>query len=379
MTVINKNQLLFTPGPLTTSLRTKEAMLHDWGSWDRTFQDLTQTVCQRVLDIAEASDSHVCVPMQGSGTFAVEAALTTLLNKKKKILVPSNGAYCERIITICDYLNVDVIRLDFDENQAFCPKTIDECLKNNPSIDAVALVHCETSTGILNPLDAIAKVIRHHKRKLIIDAMSTFGAIHISAKTISFDALVASANKCLEGVPGMGFVICNKKTLETCRKNANSLCLDLYAQWSYMEKTRQWRFTPPTHVIAAFSSALEQYETDGGLQERARRYQRNHLILLKGMQALGFQTFLTKQDQSYIITTFYCPKDPRFNFQTFYDLLHQEGFIIYPGKLTSADTFRIGCIGQLYEKDMSALMSAIKSSLLKMKIVMPTLVEETPC
>lgn len=371
--------LLFTPGPLSTSAKTKEAMLKDWGSWDKHFQVLTKSVLDNILNIAQAKKNHVCIPMQGSGTFSVEAALSTLLDRNKKILIPSNGAYCERIGLICDYLNVETIILPFEENEAFCPQKIEAALKADPLIDTVALVHCETSTGILNPIHEIAHCIKKLGRRCIIDAISTFGALNISAEDTPFDALIGSANKCLEGVPGMGFVLCDKKRLLACKGNATSLSLDLYAQWAYMEKTKQWRFTPPTHVVAALSEALDEYKTEGGQPARLQRYSDNQQTLVRGMTQLGFLPFLEKRDQSPIITTFLYPTDTAFDFQLFYDALHQKGFIIYPGKLTTANTFRIGSIGYLFEKDMLALLTAVEITLSEMKITMPTLLEKATC
>lgn len=374
-----KPSLLFTPGPLTTSLKTKQAMLKDWGSWDKPFQALTASVCQKILSICTIDDAYVCVPMQGSGTFSVEAAVSTLINRKKKLLIPSNGAYCDRIALICRYLQIETVILPFDESEPFCPKKIEALLKTDPDIDGAALVHCETSTGILNPVEDIANLLKHYQKKCIIDAMSTFGALPLHTKTVPFDALIASANKCLEGVPGMGFVICKKEMLAQCEDNATSLSLDLYAQWAYMNKTKQWRFTPPTHVVAAFAQALEEYESEGGLDARHDRYANNHRALVKGMSSLGFDTFLAESCQSPIITSFCYPEHPNFQFQIFYDKLHAKGFIIYPGKLTSKDTFRIGSIGHLFESDIEALLKGVQETLFEMNITMPKKMEEVTC
>lgn len=372
----SKDAILFTPGPLTTTLATKKAMLKDWGSRDTDFQLITQSVCQQLLNIAQVETTHVCVPMQGSGTFSVESAITTLTNKNSKILVPVNGAYCERIITICNYLGRQVVRADFYEDEPINPQKIDNILSKDPDIDFVAIVHCETTTGILNPLEQIAKIVKSHHRKLMIDAISTFGAIEINPNNVDYDALVGSSNKCLESVPGVGFVLCKKDSLLNCQANANSLSLDLYAQWQYMNKTRQWRFTPPTQVIVALQQALVQYENQGGLKARYQRYYKNHQLLVSHMRRLGFTTFLKDENQSPIITTFYYPDSELFSFDVFYQRLKEQGYIIYPGKLTNADTFRIGSIGCISEIEMLYLIKAIEKIMIELNIRTNTKEEE---
>ncbi|TRZ68433.1 MAG: 2-aminoethylphosphonate--pyruvate transaminase, partial [Rhodocyclaceae bacterium] len=243
--------VLLTPGPLTTSTATKAAMLTDWGSWDSAFNMLTASVCRDLEGIVSGGETHVCVPLQGSGTFAVEAALGTLVPKRSKVLVPDNGAYCQRIVRILGYLGREAVVLTHRDDEPADPSRIDAALAADPAISHVAQVHCETGTGILNPLPEIAAVVARHKRGLIVDAMSSYAAIPIDARKIAFDALIAASGKCLEGVPGMGFVITRRSVLAGALGNCHSLAMDLHDQWSYMQKTGQWRFTPPTHVVAA--------------------------------------------------------------------------------------------------------------------------------
>jgi 2-aminoethylphosphonate-pyruvate transaminase len=259
MYTIDRDPLLLTPGPLTTSLRTKQAMLHDWGSWDAAFNRMTADVCSQLVGIVHGADTHVCVPLQGSGTFSVEATLGTLVPRDGKVLVPNNGAYCARILKILTYLGREAVELPFAEDQPADPKVIEAALIADPSITHVAQVHCETGTGILNPLADIAMVVARLGRSLIIDAMSAFSAIDIDVRTTPFDALIAASGKCLEGVPGMGFSIIRKSKLETSAGNCHSLAMDLHDQWTYMQKTSQWRFTPATHVGAALHVALAQH------------------------------------------------------------------------------------------------------------------------
>lgn len=356
---MNADPYLLTPGPLTTSQRTKQSMLRDWGSWDADFNRITGRVRDRLLQIASAHGTHECIPLQGSGTFAVEAAIGTFVPRGGHVLVPQNGAYCQRISRICRVLSRKLTTIDYDENAAVRPEDIDTALKQDPSITHVALVHCETSAGILNPLQAVAQVVARHGKGLIVDAMSSFGALEIDARHTPFDAIVAASGKCLEGPPGMGFVIAGRQALERSEGNCHSLAMDLYDQWVYMEKTTQWRFTPPTHVVAAFDSAIEQYLEEGGLAARGGRYLRNCRTLISGLAKLGLRSFLPEAIQAPIIVTFHAPDSPRYTFRSFYDAVKQRGYILYPGKLTTIETFRVGCMGQLGERGMAGAVQAV--------------------
>jgi 2-aminoethylphosphonate-pyruvate transaminase len=387
--------ILLTPGPLTTTAETRAAMLADWGSWDGAFNALTASVCRDLVAIVEApvaasprvatpvADSpraatpvaaspgpvaHVCVPLQGSGTFAVEAALGTLVPRSGKVLVPDNGSYCKRIARILTYLGRAVVSLPHGEQEPANPARIDAALQADPQITHVAQVHCETGTGILNPLPQIASVVARHGRGLIIDAMSSFGAIPIDAASVPFDALIAASGKCLEGVPGMGFVIARRAALERSVGNSASLAMDLFDQWQYMQKTGQWRFTPPTHVVAALRAAIDQYQAQGGLEARLARYSENCQALVSGMRALGFETFLPDALQAPIIVTFHAPPDPAYDFAEFYARVRAGGFLLYPGKLTAVDTFRVGCIGAIRADTLRQAVAAIAHALNSMGV-----------
>jgi 2-aminoethylphosphonate-pyruvate transaminase len=360
--------ILLTPGPLTTSAATKAAMLSDWGSWDGVFNELTASVCRDLVAIADARGDHVCVPLQGSGTFAVEAALGTLVPRGGKVLVPDNGSYCKRIVRILGYLGREAVVLPHGEQEPADPARIDAALSADPSITHVAQVHCETGTGILNPLPQIAAIVANHHRGLIVDAMSSYGVIPIDARTIRFDALIAASGKCLEGVPGMGFVIARRTAMERSVGNSGSLAMDLVDQWQYMQKTGQWRFTPPTHVVAALRAAINQYQEQGGQPARLKRYTGNCAALVSGMRALGFQTFLPDALQAPIIVTFHSPPDPKYDFAEFYRRVRDRGFILYPGKLTTADTFRVGCIGAIGADTLSQAVSAVADALRAMGV-----------
>ncbi len=370
--------ILLTPGPLTTSLKTRQAMLTDWGSWDTSFKELTATLCRELVAIAHGEDTHVCVPLQGSGTFSVEAALGTLVPADGKVLVPVNGAYCKRIVRILQYLHRSYVTIEVPEDAQITPQLVEQALAKDPGITHVAQVHCETGAGILNPLPEIAKVVAKHGRGLIVDAMSSFGAIEIDLRKMPIDALVSASGKCLEGVPGMGFVIMRKAALEKCEGRSHSLAMDLYDQWCYLEKTGQFRYTPPTHVVAALVEAVRQFIEEGGQAARGARYAKNCAVLIDGMSALGFRSFLKRELQAPIIVTFHAPSDARYNFSEFYEKVRDQGFILYPGKLTEVETFRVGCIGAIGEAEMRAAVAAIAQTLKEMDIrnTVPAAVEQ---
>jgi 2-aminoethylphosphonate-pyruvate transaminase len=360
---------LLTPGPLTTPASVKQAMLRDWGSWDGDFCELTAELRGEILSIANASPSDfACVPMQGSGTFVVEAMLGSLVPHDSKTLVLANGAYGKRCAETLGYLGRDHLVLDKGDYLPPRGDEVAQMLEADPAITHVVAIHCETSSGILNPIEEIAKVVYEAGRHLLIDSMSGFGALPLRCGDIRFDAFVSSANKCIEGVPGFGFVVVRKSILEASQGNSHSLSLDLHAQWTYMEKTGQWRFTPPTHTIAAFVEALRLHRLEGGAPMRLARYTRNRNVMVPGMRELGFETLLQDDWLSPIIVTFFNPADPRFEFRAFYDHLKQRGFIIYPGKLTVADSFRIGCIGKMNDNVMRELVAAVSDTLATMRV-----------
>ncbi len=353
------NEFLLTPGPLTTTLSVKQAMLRDWGSRDPAFIELNADIRRRLAATSGGGDDYVCVPVQGSGTFAIEATLGTLVPPDGKLLVLVNGAYGERMVKIMRRLRRAVTALTAAENETHDPGEIQSTLQGDPAITHVAAVHCETTSGILNPIEQTADLVHAEGRALIVDAMSSFGALPLDAPALKAAAVVASSNKCLEGSPGMGYAIIRQDVLEACEGNSPSLALDLYDQWKAMEGNGQWRFTPPTHVMAAFHQALLEHEAEGGVAGRYRRYRRNCDILLEGMQELGFKPLLSADRQAPIIVTFHMPGDVNFDFKVFYDRLAERGYLIYPGKLTVAPSFRIGCIGQVMPEDMEAAVSVI--------------------
>ena len=367
---------LLTPGPLTTSPAVKQAMLHDFGSRDGDFIDINRRMRERLVGIiggvgggaAGDEEEFVCVPLQGSGTFVVEAMLGTLVPADGKLLILVNGAYGQRMAKICRTMGYAFEVQERPEDQPTDVKALEQRLSESRDITHVAVVHCETTSGILNPLERVAEVVQSHGCSLLIDSMSAFGALPLDSRKVRFDAVAASSNKCLQGVPGMGFCIARKTALSAAAGNAHSLSLDLVEQWQAMEGNGQWRFTPPVQVIAAFDKALDEFEAEGGVAGRGARYRENCRILVEGMRVLGFETLLPDHLQAPIIVTFKTPVDPQFRFELFYDRLRERGYVIYPGKLTVADSFRIGCIGDLGPEEMRSALAAIEDVLGEMGV-----------
>ena len=360
--------LLLTPGPLTTSASVKQAMVHDWGSRDQGFIAINKMVLEKIVELAGAQGTHVTVPVQGSGTFAVEAMITSFVPRTGKLLVVINGAYGQRARKIAEIAGRAVATYETPEDTPPDLAKLEAMLVADPAITHVFAVHCETTSGILNPIAGIADLVKKQGRRLLVDSMSAFGAIEIDARTVHYDALAASSNKCLEGVPGLGFVVCRNSALAECKGNATTLVLDLFDQAEGFAKTGQYRFTPPIHVIVALGKAIEEHAAEGGVEGRGKRYRENAKVLIDGMRAMGFRTLLPNDLQAPIIVTFHMPTDPKFVFQRFYDGLKDRGYVIYPGKLTVADSFRMGCIGRLYPDHMRGALAAVREVLDEMRV-----------
>lgn len=362
MITIERPYLLLTPGPLTTSDRVKQAMMADWCTWDKDYNlNIVERIRTKLLTLAGVSDTeYTSVLLQGSGTYCVEAALSCILHRSDKLLIVANGTYGERMEIIADYHRINYQIISLPETEQVTAALVDEYLRQDTEITHVAVVHCETTTGMLNPIEEIASVVKRAGKTFIVDAMSSFGGIPIEVAEWGIDVLISSANKCIQGVPGFGFVIIRHEVLERCQGNAKSLSLDLYDQWHVMEKGGgKWRFTSPTHVVRAFAEALQELEDEGGIPARYQRYQANHRTLVEGMNSLGYEILLPDTLRSPIITSFLYPHAD-FNFHCFYDALKARGFVIYPGKISKHDTFRIGTIGDVHPADFNRLIDEIK-------------------
>jgi len=365
------DKLLFTPGPLTTSATVKQAMLHDLGSRDEAFIDIVRGVRNRLLALGEVhAPEYTAVLVQGSGTYSLEAVLASTVPPDGKVLVAVNGAYGRRLVQIGKTLRIAMQTIEFREDEPVDPRLIGEALAGDRTISHVSMCHCETTSGILNPIDAVGDVVHHAGKRFFADAMSSFGAIPIDLAAAHIDYLVSSSNKCIEGVPGFAFVLARLAALESTEGWARSISLDLLAQHRGLEGNGQFRFTPPTHTILAFHQALNELDAEGGVAGRGKRYAANHAALVKGMTALGFRPYLRPDQQSFIITSFFYPDHPKFHFETFYRRLSDRGYVIYPGKVGNADCFRMGSIGRLFPEDMHNLVGAVHEVLASMDVVL---------
>jgi 2-aminoethylphosphonate-pyruvate transaminase len=356
--------LLLTPGPLSTTKTVKAVMLRDWCTWDDDYHEVVRRIRAKLVGLASRREGYTAVLMQGSGTFAVESCIGTAVPAEGKLLVLANGAYGDRIVQIAEYLRIPVAVNDSSEVRPPDLDALATTLNEDPQITHVAVVHCETTTGMLNPVKEIGRVVKSLGRVYIVDAMSSFGGIPMDMADLGADFLISSANKCIQGVPGFGFVLARREEIERTKGRARSLSLDLYDQWEVMERGGgKWRFTSPTHVVRAFARALIELDDEGGVEARHRRYRENHRTLVEGMRCLGFTCFLSDEYQSPIITSFLSPNHRAYDFKRFYGELKSRGFVIYPGKVTSADTFRIGTIGDITPADMRRLLVAAEASI----------------
>lgn len=361
-----KNEyLLLTPGPLSTSESVREAMLKDWCTWDDEYnKEIVEVIRSKLVKLATQQPGYTSVLMQGSGTASVEATIGSAIARDGKLLVVDNGAYGARMAEIASYLNIPFETLAPGETTSPSIEGLEAILKNDASITHLAVVHCETTTGMLNPIKELIAVAKRYNKVVILDAMSSFGGIQMDIGEMGVDFMISSANKCIQGVPGFGFVIAKQTELEKCQGMARSLSLDLHAQWKCMQDHHgKWRFTSPTHTVRAFYQALIELEAEGGISARESRYTENQNTLVQGMRSLGFSPLLNEELHSPIITSFYSPKHSDYQFKEFYNRLKEKGFVIYPGKVSDADCFRIGNIGEVYPADIKRLISAVKQSM----------------
>jgi len=364
-----KDKILFTPGPLTTSPTVKQAMLRDLGSRDIEFIGLVKDIRHKLIELGQAKpDKYTTVLMQGSGTFGLEAVVSSTVPPDGKLLVIINGAYGKRLAKIASVLKIETVTLEYSENKTPDLGEIESTLKTDSKITNVTVVHCETTTGIINPVREIGEIVAKSGGKYFVDAMSSFGAVPIGLAECNIDYLVSSANKCVEGVPGFSFVLCKLSSLKETAGYARSVSFDLLDQYRGFEKNGQFRFTPPTHALAAFRQALAELEAEGGVTGRAERYRGNYEALVGGMRRMGFKEYLRSEDQGYIITSFLYPDDPNFSFEKFYESLNQKDYVIYPGKVSDANCFRIGNIGRIFEADVKALLAAIAETITEMGV-----------
>jgi len=379
-----KYGILFTAGPLSTSRTVREAQLDDYGSRDKAFVNAIKEMREGVLEVAEAPSAEwSTIPMQGSGTMGIEAVINSITKNplnatgaKEKFLVIRNGAYSSRMASIIAKRGTPLVTFDTEEGQEIDLIKLQELMKADPSITQVGMVHCETSTGMFNPIHGIAALTRKHlpKATIFVDAMSSFGGVEFRTPDVC-DVLVTSANKCIQGVPGFSIVVAKKSLLEQSRGNSPSFTLDIVSQFDGLEKSGQFSQTPPVQAIVAFHQALKEHKAEGGVAARSKRYQANNDYIADQMTSLGFKLFLdrTKPSFGHIITAYHAPSkanSPNWDFMKFYDELKEGGFVIYPGKASAADTFRIGALGDIHLPDCKALMEEVKTVLKRMDVTL---------
>lgn len=351
---------LLTPGPLTTTKTVKEQMLTDHCTWDEDYKKITRSICERLLKLAHVSEpEYTAVLMQGSGTFGVESVLTSVIGENDTLLIAANGAYGKRMADIAAHAGLNYILYLEDYSKRPSAEKIAQYIKENPQITHVSMVHSETTSGMLNDIDSVAKVVKAAGKTFIVDAMSSFGGVDIEVGRLGIDFIISSANKCIQGVPGFSFIICSSEKLKASRGKARSLSLDLYDQWETMHKDGKWRFTSPTHVVLAFDKALDEMGQEGGIAARSLRYRENNALLISKMKEMGFTTYIDEELQGPIITTFFYPENTSYDFAEMYNYIKDRGYAIYPGKVTDAETFRIGNIGEIYKEDIEKLCSII--------------------
>jgi 2-aminoethylphosphonate-pyruvate transaminase len=360
---------LLTPGPLTTSRTVKAAMLADWGSRDVEFRQIVGEIRKGLLKAAHCGAGYECVIMQGSGTFAIEAALGAFSPaRRKKTLVVANGAYGDRAAKILEKLKRPLVKIDLGDSVAPSVDDVAKALDADAAISHVWIIHCETTSGIVNPIHDIGRLVKSRKLVYMVDAMSSFGALPLDMDSTGIDVMVSSSNKCIEGVPGFSYVLVTKALLEASKGRSHSIVLDLFEQWKGLESNGQFRFTPPTHALVAFHQALLEFQKEGGVAARGGRYASNAQLLIRGMRQMGFATLLNDNEAGPIIQTFLTPRDRNFDFDRFYEALRTRGFAIYPGKLTKRPSFRIGTIGKIDDSVIAGVLVAIKDAMAEMNV-----------
>ena len=355
------NYKLLTPGPLTTTDTVKREMLADHCTWDDDYKQITQKIRRELLELAHVSEKdYTVVLMQGSGSFGVESVITSVVGDDEKLLIVANGAYGERMVDIAEHARISYALYEEEYDKIPSAERVEKLLEEDPAITHVAMVHSETTSGILNDIASVAEVVKAAGKTMIVDAMSSFGGVDIEVGKLGIDFIISSANKCIQGVPGFSFIICNRQKLMESAGKARSLSLDLYDQWKTMEKDGKWRFTSPTHTVLAFAKAMEELKEEGGIPARSKRYYDNNRLLIRKMKEMGIQAYIGEEHQGPIITTFFYPEHHNFSFQEMYEFIKERGYAIYPGKVTDADTFRIGNIGEIYEEDILKLCGIIE-------------------
>ncbi|MFR8033887.1 MAG: 2-aminoethylphosphonate--pyruvate transaminase [Lachnospiraceae bacterium] len=354
-----EQKILLTAGPICTSMRVKEAMLRDLGTRDHEYQDMVEQLRNELLQLAHVdADTHSVVFLQGSGTYGVESVLDSSVGKKGKVLILSNGAYGERMEQICIAHGISYQMQSFSKLEALPVEKLESYIKED-SITHVAFIHCETTAGVLNDLEAILKLTHKYHKRSIVDAMSSFGSMEMNLKELDMDFLITSSNKCLHGVPGVAIIYGKQEAFQQCEGNADNLAMDLYKQWAEMEASRgAFRFTSPTHVLLALNEAVKELKEQGGIAVRHDHYVFLQKKIQDTMKELGFEAPVKREEQAPVITTYFIPE--WMDFSHFYDWMKERDILLYSGKLPGYHAFRIGNLGDLSVSDIERTLDEIR-------------------
>ncbi len=356
---------LLTPGPVSVTRATQEAMLVQRASGDADFVADVRFARDYLVGLVGGGDDYTAIPVPGSATYANEAAIAALVPPGRTLLIHSNGVYGDRLVEISEALGIPSVVLRTEPFTV--PETAAFAELITPDTSHIMVVHCETSTGILNPLEGVAQLCRERGLGLLVDAVASYGAIPIDAAALGADAITLSSNKCMGGVPGIGWAVMRRAALEAGPR-PRVLSLDLLDQDRHLAKTGTFRFTPPMQVLAAFAQACREHEAEGGCPARLARFEANWRRLVDGMRQMGFRTVVPDAHASPIVATFHNPDHPAYSFDALFQGMKRRGFIIFPGRLALADTFRIACMGDVSEADMGRAMTAVAETMEEMGI-----------
>jgi 2-aminoethylphosphonate aminotransferase len=357
-----KRNILLNPGPATTSDSVKRSLVvPDICPREKEFCEVVREIRSDLVKIAHGDDSYTCILFAGSGTSVMDAAINSVVPPGKKIAIINNGAYGERMVKIAQAYHLDFVEIKYEYGGKINLTEIAGTLKKDQTIACLAMVHHETTTGLLNPIKEVGEIVKENNCVFIVDTISSFAGIPIDIKDCKIDFMMSTSNKCIQGMAGVAFIICKKSELEKLKDYPpRSYYLNLYNQYESFEKTGQSQFTPPVQILYALKQAIKEYFKEGGLN-RYQRYTENWMVLRQGLLDLGFKLFHEADDESHILLTVYDPELPGYNFEAMHDYLYARGFTIYPGKIGNKNTFRLANMGEIDTKDIKKFLKALAS------------------
>ena len=368
-----KRNVLLNPGPATTTDSVKLAqVVPDICPREQKFGELMRSVADDLTAIAGGGAEYASVLFGGSGTAAMDAVINSVIPPEKKILIINNGAYGERMVKIAQAYRIGYIELRFPWDELPDIGKIEAALQQDAEIAVVGMVHHETTTGLLNPIQDIGALVRQYNKLFVVDTISSFAGIPLDIKACNIDFMMSTSNKCLQGMAGIAFVICRIAELERIQSSPRrSFYLSLYDQYAYFERNLQMRFTPPVQTMYALRQAIDEFLAEG-MEQRYARYTRNWHVLRKGMQELGFRILTQPEQESHILITVEYPDSPAFDFDVLHDRLYERGITIYPGKTGKKDTFRLANMGAITEEDIQYFLGSLREILIELNIQLPS-------